>query len=182
MCKCLKLETFFFPYPVSLYIFSSSSSSPCTHSPHRFPTTDNFQRPQQSLEIPQQYLVVEVSTAWSSSMKCLWNSGVCLSRVYWAALGWGEGVMVCVQNHNSHPRYVVWSRSVFKELVWVRRETFLLSVVRKTFLLPLALNTEPHFRGQVRFTLAYFPLKWFMNMPYWCIILLLHQHEVKKKI
>lgn len=51
-----------------------------------------FQGPQQSLEIPLQYLAVEVSS-FSSPMKCLWNSGVCLSGVClkWRCirLGWG---------------------------------------------------------------------------------------------
>lgn len=53
--------------------------------PMLFPLTDfppqiHFQWPRQSLEIPRQYLAVEVSS-FSSSMKCLWNPGVCLSAV-----------------------------------------------------------------------------------------------------
>lgn len=141
-----KARNFFFLSNTPLQFFFSTSSSPCTLSPHRFPTTDNFQWPHQSLEILLQCLVVEVSTARSRSMKCLWNS-VCLS---------GVGAEMHLAGVK---RWWYACRITSQPVIWVRRAIFLASYVKKTCLFLWTLNSEPDMRRQGRFKLAHCPSK-----------------------
>lgn len=142
-------------YSFRVFFFSSSSSR--TLSPHRFPTTDNFQWPQQSLEILRQYLLVEVS-GLSSSMKCLWNSAVFLSSVcsqrrcnLAGVRGWWYACRITIVTP------VTWSEANLSSGGFCEREERFSSRRSWRTCLLLTLNPGPDFTGQVRFLLVHCP-------------------------